>query len=182
MIGRSKKYLAIAVMNDRAGYVYCVGDNLLDWGMSIEAAKNVDAIFGQVAVWMRYYRPGVVVTEECTAKSRKGNRTRSLIAAVGAAAEDHGAPHETVVRVQRFKSKYEEAGAIAIEYPELFDWMPKKRRSFETEPRDMIYFEAMSLWLLYRGKFLPKEKQPPSENEGGAQLSGMLSFMCESLL
>ena len=182
MIGGARKRLAIAVMNDRVGYVYCVGDNLLDWGMSVEAAKNIDAIFRQVSVWIRSYRPATVITEECTAMSRKGTRTRALIEAVGAAARDLGVKHEGVVRIRRFKNKYEEAGSIAIQYPELLDWIPKKRRAWETEPRDTIYFEAIALWLLHRGKYLPREKKPASGNEGTAQLFAMLGVLCESLL
>lgn len=182
MPGRAKKRLAVAVANHRAGYVYCKGDTLTGFGLSLGAVQSVESAFIETTKWIRHYRPREVITEECLPNSRKSKRTQALIAAVGAAAEDSGVKHIQVVRVKRFKNKYEEAAAIAVQYAELMDWLPKHRRNFEAEKPQIIYFEAMSLWLAHVGIFLPNKKKAAEKDEGTMSIPSLISMSFESLL
>lgn len=182
MMGRAKRRLAIAVTNNRVGYVYCRGNELVEFGLSSEAVKSVETIFIQTARWVRLYRPSEVITEECLANSRKSRRTRALIETVGAAARDRGVKHIQVVRVRRFKNKYEEAAAIAMQYSDLMDWLPKKRLNYENEKPQIIYFEAMSLWLSHIGVHIPKQEDRRKEDEGTMPVSSLFTMACESLL
>ena len=52
-----------------------------------------------------------------------------------------------VTRRFEYRNIYEEAAAIARRYPTLKHKLPKKPRIWETEPRRIIYFEAMALAL-----------------------------------
>lgn len=107
----------------------------------------------QVKCWIRAYHPEVVITENVGFRSRKAMRTIRSIHAVIETAEKSGVQLLTVFRVRRFKSKYEEAAALASIYPEMRELLPeRKRKAFEAEPHRMLYFEALSmLHVAYHG-------------------------------
>ena len=52
-----------------------------------------------------------------------------------------------VQRVQRFANKHEEAKALVERFPDILPWKPKRPEIWETEPRNMVYFEALALAL-----------------------------------
>ena len=53
----------------------------------------------------------------------------------------------SVPRIQDYANKYEEAAALALQYPDIKPWLPPKRRFFDNEPRSTVLFEALSLAL-----------------------------------
>ena len=58
------------------------------------------------------------------------------------------------------KNKYDAAAALAAEFPQIEPWLPRKRRAWEPEPRNIIYFEALALvWAWWRssGRGSPEE-------------------------
>ena len=49
-------------------------------------------------------------------------------------------------RPRGYQSKYDEAEALAAQYPESAVYLPKQRRRiFDFEPRSMVLFEALAL-------------------------------------
>ncbi|MCB9947262.1 MAG: hypothetical protein H6842_05455 [Rhodospirillaceae bacterium] len=138
------KVLAIAVATGRVGYVFLIGGNLKDWGMSRKASRSSTLAAGQTQKWIDDLRPDVVVTEKLDG-SRKGEKSQGLIAAIARVAEHNYLMDVAVARIRAFENKYEEALAYAREFPEIAPWLPRKRRFFDPEPRSTVYVEALAL-------------------------------------
>ena len=145
----AEKCVAVAASYGKVGLVCLAGTELLDWKISVAASKSVDAAFAQATRWLQYYRPDVVIVEAFTEQSQKGRNTGAIIEATMAASREFGISPLEITPIKRFKNKYIAAGAVAKRYPQLRPWLPKKREYYEHEPRNIIYFEAMALWLEY---------------------------------
>lgn len=139
------KVLAIAVATGRIGYVFLKGKQLRDWGLSRKASKSPELAAKQAQTWINELKPDVVVTEKIEPGIRKGGKSKELIAAIARVAEQNYLLDVSVQRMRHFKDKYTEAIALAEEFPELLPWVPKKRRIWEPEPRNTVYFEALAL-------------------------------------
>ncbi|MEJ8560028.1 hypothetical protein QTO30_01385 [Yoonia sp. GPGPB17] len=138
--------LAIAVASGKVGYVYIAGGHLQDWGITLKATKSANDLVGFVQELMKELKPDVVVTEKRTAGCRKGERTKGLIHAIAELASHNPVLDVSVVRPRGYPSKYEEADALAQQYPEIAGYLPKQRRRiFDFEPRSMVLFEALAL-------------------------------------
>ena len=142
------KVLAIAVACGRVGYVFISGGQLLDWKMSRKAAQSPAKAVGIVQQWINDLKPDVVVTEKIHSAIKKGQRTQEIIVAIAAIAAHNYLLDISVQRTQEYTNKYEEAGVLVLEYPELKPWLPQKRRFFDNEPRTTVLFEALALALL----------------------------------
>ncbi len=141
------RVLAIAVATGRVGYVFFVDDQLTDWKMSRQASKSTAQAVGVVQQWIIDLRPGVVVTEKIHAAMHKGERTKDIIDAIAEIASHNYLLDVSVPRRQDYANKYEEAAALALQYPDIKPWLPPKRRFFDNEPRSTVLFEALSLAL-----------------------------------
>jgi hypothetical protein len=138
--------LSIAVASGKAGFVFMHDGKLQDWGITVKAAKTGSDLVGFVQELINQLRPAVIVTEDCTNGCRKGKKTKKLIASVSALASHNTVLDVSVVRSRTFQSKYEEAQALAVRYPEIAGYLPtRKRRIFDFEPRSMVLFEAIAL-------------------------------------
>lgn len=142
--------MGVAVGSGKIGFAYLVDGELMDWKLSIEASRNENAAFEQAQKWIGYYELDAVVLET-PEQSRKGAHSLALQDAVSRAAR---ALHVKVVFTERgtdAPNKYLEANALAVEFPQVAAWLPKKRQLWEKEPRYIILFEALSLaWSWWR--------------------------------
>jgi hypothetical protein len=77
--------------------------------------------------------------------SRKGSTSRALIEAVVAAATESKTPCVRVERPRTFPSKHKEATALANSFPQIAHLLPRPRRAWEIEPRNMLMFEALAI-------------------------------------
>ena len=146
-MGSSFRVLAIAVATGRIGYVFLVDGALRDWRLSKKAARNMELAERQTNAWISVLNPHVVVTEAVSRQSIKSEKTRQLIDAVSSIAVERSVLDAKVSKTSAFKNKYEEAEALARRFPEIAAWVPKKPQIWETEPRNTVYFEALSLAL-----------------------------------
>lgn len=138
--------LAIAVASGKIGHVYLSGGKLQDWGIAVQAAQSSGDLVGYVQDLINKLKPDALVTEKCDDGCRKGENTRSLISAVAELASHNPVLDVAVSRPRNYASKYEEAEALASQYPETAAYLPKQRRRiFDFEPRNMILFEALAL-------------------------------------
>lgn len=142
------KVLAIAVATGRVGYVFFDGNTLVDWKASKKACKSAKQAQTHAIKWIRYFKPDVVVTERVTKPCRKGDHAKGLITTIAKVAEDHDLLDVSVPRLRAFKTKYAEARALVVRFPELRPRLPKEPRIWETEPYGTIYFEALAMALL----------------------------------
>jgi hypothetical protein len=126
-------------------YVFMVDGELMDWGLSLTAAKSEDKAVAKVAEWIKIYAPLVIVTERLTLHMRKPGQTLRNIEAIEKLVRDSGIHHVDVERVQLYPNKYEEIQALTKRYPQIANWAPKKRRLWETEHPNTELFEALNL-------------------------------------
>ena len=139
------RILAVAAATGRVGCVYLVGGRIKDWRVSRKAAQSPRDAAEQTQKWINRLKPEVVVTEKVEEAAKKGEKTKEIVRAVARTAEHNYVLDVSVAREHDFANKYEEAAALAKRHPEIAAWVPKKRRFFDTEPRNTVLFEALSL-------------------------------------
>lgn len=140
-----RKFIAIAAASGRIGYAFFIDRVVCDWGLSRAASANPLSAAAQAQAWFVRLRPEVVVTERIDHLCRKGIRTRKVIQAIANSAAAAGLYDISVPRHRRYANKYDEASVLAERFPELAQWRPPRRRTWEPEPRNMTYFEALAL-------------------------------------
>jgi hypothetical protein len=141
----SGRLLAIAANASSMGFVYMVEEELFDWGISVKDCQSPEEALERVLLWIKFYKPAVVLAEELAGKSRKGEHTHILIAQIEAAAESAQVPCLRLPRHYAEPNKYAEAARLAQQYPQIAPWLPAPRKIWEKEPRHIILFEALSL-------------------------------------
>lgn len=139
------RVLAVAALSRRVGYTFLIDGELHDWGGSPTAGRYPDRAAEIAAAWFREFRPDVIVTERIERRSRKGARTRRVIAEIAGAATETTAYDVSVPLPRPFKNKYDEAAALAKRFTPIAGSLPKRRRIWETEPWSTVYFEALAL-------------------------------------
>lgn len=139
------RVLAIAAATGRIGHVLVIGERLLDWGLSRMASTSPELAAKHAEKLIADLAPDVVVTEDIPKTSTKGSRTRQLIDAITRVAERAKLLSMRVQHTHDFPNKYEEAAHLATRFPEITAWVPKKRRLWDSEPRNTVLFEALSL-------------------------------------
>lgn len=92
--------MVIAAASQRVGYVFLIDDKLVHWRLSVKASKSPILAGRQAADWIGEFKPHVVITEKVGPHSRKGDRTRQLIATVSRVASEAKVNDVMVPRVQ----------------------------------------------------------------------------------
>ncbi|MBL4626537.1 MAG: hypothetical protein JKY00_00595 [Roseicyclus sp.] len=137
---------SVAVAGDKVGYCLFVGQRLTDWDTSRIAGLSPKTATRTMKRWLSNFRPDVVITVDLRSKSRKGERSQSITAAVARVARNQeNLLDVSIERVQTFANKYDEADALSVEFPELELYLPKRRRLWDTESPRTIVFEAVAL-------------------------------------
>ena len=147
MTVRNEHVLAVAVSTGKVGFAFLIDSIPYDWGLSVVASESTRSAYEHTTAWIEYYQPELVVTERIGPTSRKQAVSRSLANAILKAAQESGVATACVDRVQHYPNKYAEAEALAERFPELKSFVPKPRRLWDSEPRRIIIFEAVSLAL-----------------------------------
>ena len=147
MVIRTEHVLSVAVSTGRLGFAFLVDGTPYDWGLSLVASESTRSAYEHTTAWIEYYQPQLVVTERVDGNSRKGTVSRDLNNAILKAAQQANVEIACVDRIQRHANKFAEAQALAERFPELQPYVPKPRKQWESEPRRMIMFEAVSMAL-----------------------------------
>lgn len=137
--------LAIAARHGRIAFVYLKDGEPRDWALSCKGAKSARNAASMVGSWIAKYDPDVVVIEDPCTATRKKRKVKSLLNASIRVADRVPAMVVKGRREQLFKNKYEEAVAWVDKYPQLAPKLPVKRRVWEPEPRNIVFFEALAL-------------------------------------
>lgn len=146
---RLRRVLVLAAATGRVGYVYFVDGQPTHWGLSHKAAGSPLLAATQTEKWISLFAPEVVITERIGNRSRKGTLTKYLVAAMSDVARDASCIDLSVPRAQTYANKYEEAKFLVQRFPMLSAWLPKRPRIWESEPRNMVLFEAVALALSF---------------------------------
>jgi hypothetical protein len=149
-MSKIRRVMGVAIGSGKIGFAYLVDGELMDWKLSIEASRSERAAFEQAQRWIGYYELDALVLE-APQSSRRGAFSLELHAAVAHAAKSLDVDVVLVEPRRTATNKYEEAAQLAEEFPQLAAWLPEKRKLWETEPRFIILFEALSLvWSWWR--------------------------------
>lgn len=141
----ARRLLAIAASTGRVGYVFIVGKHLTDWRVSEKASKTSKTAASETQKWINELQPDVVVTEKVGRRAKKDGKTLEINAAMARTAEHNYLLDVSVERDPELPNKYDEAKAQAERFPEIAAWLPRKRRFFDNEPRNIVLFEALTL-------------------------------------
>lgn len=142
-----QRMLAIAASSGRLAYVFLVGSRLQYWEISETAARSPQDARRFAKDWIAKTQPEVLVTEGIADRSKKGKKARKLTAAITRLAENELLYDISVARPRRYRNKHEEAEALARQFPELKRFVPPPRRLWESEHRNCLLFEALTLAL-----------------------------------
>lgn len=139
------RVLAVAAATGRVGMALLVGWELKLWDCSSVAADSPESAAWAIKSWIESCDAKIAITEAVTKSSRKGDKTKALIAAMHRQALDDGLLTIAVVRPRNHKNKYIEAEELILKYPELRHRQPKREKIYHTEPRSTVIFEALAL-------------------------------------
>ena len=138
--------LAVAVASGRVGYVFLRGTQVQDWAVTTTVSGKTTDLVAFVQELINTLKPNVIVTERCDEDCRKGPNTRRLIQSIAQLASHNYVLDVAVTRPRPFQSRYEEAADAVTRHPDLIGYLPQQKwRFFETEPRNMVVFDALAL-------------------------------------
>lgn len=141
------RLMAVAAATQRIGFVCIQDGKVIDWAMSRAASRSPKKAAKRLRGWIANTKPDAVITERLDKNTRKGAHARDIIEALAREAEHHELYDISVVRKRRFANKYEEAAAYAARFREVAHLLPSRPRLWQSEPKKMIYFEAIALAL-----------------------------------
>ncbi|MBO6727338.1 MAG: hypothetical protein JJ911_16895 [Rhizobiaceae bacterium] len=144
---RRAKVLAIAAGTGRIAYVFLVGKKLRYWHVSYAASYSPSDAASHARGWIAQVQPDVLVIQRRGKGYRKGRQASANMEAIAQVAEQQNLIDIEVEKRRRFPNKYSEAEALAKRFPELQRWVPKARRLWDPEPKNITIFEALALAL-----------------------------------
>lgn len=137
------------------GYVYLENARkLLDFGTTRVNPINNIVMLGRIKKLFNYFKPTVVIALDPDGKtSRTGRRVKELLRKIVAYCEQSHIPITKISRDQikdvfgQFgaSTKYEISQLLITEFKELELKLPKKRKVWTSEDRNMAIFDALSL-------------------------------------
>jgi len=145
MRATENRILAFAARYGRIAYVYFKDGQPKDWALSCKGAKSGGDAASMARTWIARFDPDVVIIEDPTTAKRKGPKTRSLIQSMLRVSERSSALVAKTERTQNHCNKFDEAGTLAETYPQLASKVPPKRRLWDPEHRNLVFFEAIAL-------------------------------------
>lgn len=151
--------MSLAAASSRVAYVLLADAQVIALGMSRKASYGPDTARSYAAQQIEDNRPDVVITEKVLKGSRKGPRTRAIIAAMTSVADVADVMSIEVVRAQSHADRFEEARDLARRYPALHAYLRSARKPWDPEPKTLIYFEALSLFEAAFGKSASQVKR-----------------------
>lgn len=141
------RVLSFAAGSGKLGFVLFDDGKLIDWRMSKSASLSPDAAQRYARDRFAELMPDVVVTEDISRASHKGELTKAVVTAIAEVAAAKQILAVAIPRPRQFQNKYVEAAVLAERFPELQPWVPLPRRLWDGEPREVVYFEALVLAL-----------------------------------
>ncbi len=137
--------LSLAVRRGTLCMLFFRGRKLCDWRCSKKAAQSPDLATDTLRNWIARYRPEVVISQNPDAAGRKGQATIAILADIARVIEDADLQALIVTRAPRFENLYAEAADLAERYPVLKSRCPRKPPCYGSEPRALVYFEALAM-------------------------------------
>lgn len=163
MIHVQKRKLVLAIAPVSKGFGYAVFEDGLypiDWGIkNVPKPTNKNSL-EQVRIMLHIFHPDAVVLEDYSGNgSRRSKRVKRLIDQIARLAENKQikTPRysrgqiQSLFKAYNAKTKHQIANVIAGRFPEFAQYMPPKRKLWESEHYNMALFDALSLGFAYYG-------------------------------
>lgn len=157
----NNKRIVFSIYPNANGYGYVYLENarkMLDYGtIRVNPINNV-VMLGKIKKLLEYFKPAVVISVDPAGNaSRAGRRVRELIKKIVTYCEKNQIPIFQISRDQirnvfdQFgaKTKYEISQILTTEFKELELKLPRKRKIWTSEDRNMAIFDALSLGLTW---------------------------------
>ncbi len=140
------RILAIAAREGRIACVVIDNRDLILWEGSERYSKTPDEAALKLQSWIDEFEPDVVVSEQPHTAGRKGRKLVQTLSAFAKVAEDGPVIGLQIERKRPFRNVFEEAKALADEFPDLKSMVPEKRAIWiGGEPYSLVFFEALAL-------------------------------------
>lgn len=129
----------------RVAAVFFEGDELIGWCRSAQAFTDTNHAQRIARGWLHGFGPDQVMTEDRHSLARKGPQSQMITETVANAFADAECLDIRVRRHQTHENKYDEAKTLAERFPAAQSILPQRPPIWLPEPRNMSYFEALSL-------------------------------------
>ena len=137
--------LAVAAETGVVAAVFLEDEKVLSWKMSRTAAKNPQSAARIVQTWITRFKPDHMIVEDPKTALRKGNNAKEILVTIATLFENSDGLDIKLPRIKSYQNKYDEAKALVKLYPQMQKVLPKRPPIWMPEPRNMSYFEALSL-------------------------------------
>lgn len=159
--GIKKNNIVFAVYPNANGFGFVYMENarkLIDFGAIRVRPLGNKKVMERIKQSINYLRPSIIIVQEAESKSsRTGNRVKNLIRNIVVMAKE---ANLKVVQFSRDQirdvfeqfgatTKYEISQVLIKEFTELEDKLPKKRKLWTSEDRNMAIFDALSLGITW---------------------------------
>jgi len=137
--------VAVSVATGRVSAVFFEDGDLIGWCRSAEAHTCIPKAKAITQRWVAGFGPDQMLTEDRSSMCRKGPQSQDVTEAIADTFAEADGLDLRVRRVQQYENKYDEAAALAKRYPAAQSILPSRPPLWLPEPRNMGYFEALSL-------------------------------------
>lgn len=145
MASRKLRRLAVSVATGRVAAVFLEDDKLLGWCRSAQAFCDAEKTTHIVGGWIKGFEPDQMILEDEAGVARKGMQSRATTEVIAQLFAEAPGSDLRVRRTQTHDNKYQEAAALAKQFPEALPILPKRPPIWLPEPRNLSYFEALAL-------------------------------------
>lgn len=136
--------LALSVATGRVSAVFLENGEIVGVKTFRTTGHSAQSTAETVKSWISGFRPDHMVSEDPSAASRKNHQTKAIIEAIADVFSESRGLNALVPRIQSYANKYDEAKALVERYPRIAHLRPERPRIWQSEPRAMGYFEALS--------------------------------------
>jgi hypothetical protein len=142
---KRRRVLAIAAHSGAIAWVLLIDDRIKARMVSQTASQPPTAARSFIRTAIAMHKPDFVVLENPNGKTRKKGMSIANLKIISHDLADQGIKHVLADRKHSFNDKYEEAQDLANRHPELRCELGRKPRRWEKDPKEMLFFEAVSM-------------------------------------
>lgn len=146
MTGEGQRVLSLAVRRGQVGMIYFENRDVKDWHMSKKAGRSPDDAQEVLKEWIDTFVPHVVISQNPDCAGAKKGATIDILRRILDVISDAHLMDIIVTKAKHgFRDMYEEAEHLAKKYPKLTRLVPQRPKFWMTEPRRLVYFEALAM-------------------------------------
>lgn len=136
--------LAFAVNSEGAATVFLVDGRLKDWRRWRRDISAGPLTRSKLLLTLYELEPDAVVTEDPDNGCNKWGQSLTVLRTLVQAVEDEPVRVIHVRPTLRHRNRHEEAYALLLRFPQIDTQTPKARTAYDIDPRNLLFFEALS--------------------------------------